>query len=490
MQKSQIEEALTFGDVSLVPGHSTVLPHEVDVSINLNGKVTLKTPILSAAMDTVTTAPLAIALAQVGGIGVIHKNLSVEEQASEVFRVKKYQAWVIANPVTIKPDTTIAEAKILVKEQGVSSFPVLDENGLLLGMLTARDMRFAEGKSSQARELMTTNLIVARADADTKICLDLMKQGRVEKLPLIDDKNELRGLVTIKDIQKSHTFANAVRDSMGRLCCAAALGCGPDLEERAHALVNAGVDMLVLDSAHGHAEAVGQAVKKLRLWFKDILIIAGNVVTREAARFLHSAGADGVKVGVGPGSICTTRIVAGVGIPQLSAVMAVGQAAKEDGFFVVADGGMQFSGDIVKALAAGGHVIMTGSLLAGCKEAPGERIIYGGREFKVYRGMGSLGAMEKGSKDRYGQSRIEERSKFVPEGIEGRIPYRGTVADMVYQLLGGLRAGMGYVGAHNILELQEKARFVRITSAGMRESHVHDITITKEAPNYYFSNEA
>lgn len=484
--QSHYSEALTFGDVSLVPAYSEVLPFEVNTEARL-GHLTLKAPILSAAMDTVTNSAMAIAMAQVGGLGVIHKNLSIGEQAQEVFRVKKYEAWVIANPITIAPDATIGRARELVKEHGVSGFPVVSEEHVLLGMLTARDIRFATSDAESVRNVMSRELVVAKTDADTWQCLDLMKGRRIEKLPLVDADFRLKGLVTIKDIHKASTFPDSVRDQKGRLCCAAAVSCGADLEERAHALVLAGVDALVVDSAHGHTKNVGQAVSQLRHWFKDHLIIAGNVVTDEGALFLHRAGADAIKVGVGPGSICTTRIVAGVGIPQLSAIMSVGRAAKEHGFFVIADGGLQFSGDITKALAAGAHAVMTGSLLAGTKEAPGERHLFGGREFKVYRGMGSIDAMTKGSKERYGQAVVDERSKLVPEGIEGRIPYRGCAADVIYQLMGGLRAGMGYLGARNIAELHDKARFIKVSLAGLREGHVHDITITKEAPNYHIS---
>ncbi len=486
--KHDIPEALTFSDVSLIPHYSEILPSDVDVSINLAGKLTLNSPIISAAMDTVTTASMAIAMAQVGGLGIIHKNMSIAEQAQEVFRVKKYEAWVINNPVTIAPDATIAEAKALVSEQSVSGFPVVSSEGELLGMLTARDIRFAESPTHLVKEAMSKDLIIANSPADTKYCLELMKQRRVEKLPLVDHENRLTGLVTIKDIHKAFTFPDAVRDQRGRLCCGAALGCTPDLEERAHALVKAGADVLVVDSAHGHSKNVGDAVKRLRSWFKDHLIIAGNVVTQEGANFLYEAGADVIKVGVGPGSICITRVVAGVGIPQLSAILSIGRAAKERGYSVIGDGGLQFSGDITKALAAGAHAVMTGSLLAGTKEAPGERLYYGGREFKVYRGMGSTGAMKEGSKDRYGQGKVDDAKKLVPEGIEGRIPYRGTVAETIFQLVGGIRAGMGYLGASSIRQLQENAQFIRVTSAGQRESHAHDITITKEAPNYNFQD--
>jgi IMP dehydrogenase len=486
--KIDLPEAFTFSDVSLVPNYSEVLPGDVDTKVNLANKLVLNAPIISAAMDTVTTAPMAIAMAQVGGLGIIHKNMAISDQAQEVYRVKKYEAWVINNPVTIAPDATIAQAKALVAEQCVSGFPVVSSEGELLGMLTARDMRFAENPAHLVREIMSRDLVIARPKADTKHCLELMKQKRVEKLPLVDSENKLMGLVTIKDIHKAFTFPDAVRDQRGRLCCGAALGCGPDLEERAHALVEAGADVLVVDSAHGHSKNVGDAIRRLRSWFKDHLIVAGNVVTQEGANFLNEAGADVIKVGVGPGSICITRVVAGVGIPQLSAIMSIGRGAKERGYSVIGDGGLQFSGDIVKALGAGAHAVMTGSLLAGTKEAPGERLFYGGREFKVYRGMGSTGAMKEGSKDRYGQGRVDDAKKLVPEGIEGRIPYRGTVAETIFQLMGGLRAGMGYLGAANIRQLQENASFIRVTSAGQRESHVHDITITKEAPNYYFQD--
>lgn len=480
-----LEECLTFSDVSLVPTYSALLPHEVDISIDLGAKISLKAPILSAAMDTVTAAPMAIAMAQAGGLGIIHKNMKIAEQAKEVFQVKKYEAWVIANPVTIEPHMTIGFAQKMVREAQVSGFPVVSKEGLLLGMLTARDMRLAERDSDLVSDLMSKDLVKAKANTTTKSCLDLMKSRRVEKLPLVDEHDRLVGLVTIKDIHQVSTFPHAVRDAKGRLCCGVALGVGADLEERAYAVVEAGADVLVLDSAHGHSKNIGIALQKLRSWFKDHLIIAGNVVTAEGAIFLHEAGADVVKVGVGPGSICTTRVVAGVGIPQLSAIMKVGRAAKERGFQVIADGGLQFSGDITKALAGGAHAVMTGSLLAGAKEAPGERLLYGGREFKVYRGMGSLSAMKKGSKERYGQHELSDQ-KLVPEGIEGRIPYRGKAADIIFQLMGGLRAGMGYLGAHTIAQLQENAHFIRVSAAGLREGHVHDISITKEAPNYNF----
>lgn len=483
---NRFEPALTFGDVSLVPAYSEILPHQVDISVRLKD-LTLKAPMMSAAMDTVTRSQMAIAMAQVGGLGVIHKNLTIKEQAQEVFRVKKYEAWVINQPITIMPDATIAQAKALVREQGVSGFPVVSEDGQLLGMLTARDMRFAKAGADLVKDVMSRDLVVAKPDADTSLCHELMKSRRIEKLPLVDEHYRLQGLVTIKDLDKSSTFPDSVRDQRGRLCCGAAVSFGKDLEERAFALIEAGVDVLVVDAAHGHSKNVQHTIAMLRHWFKDHLIIAGNVVTDEGAIFLHEAGADGVKVGVGPGSICTTRVVAGVGIPQLSAIMEVGRAAKEHGFFVIADGGLQFSGDITKALAAGAHAVMTGSLLAGTKEAPGERILFGGREFKIYRGMGSLDAMSKGSSERYGQGLTEEKSKLVPEGIEGRIPYRGCAADVIFQLMGGLRAGMGYLGAGNISELHERARFIRVSVAGFREGHVHDVTITKEAPNYYLS---
>jgi IMP dehydrogenase len=484
MVAANFQECLTFNDVSLVPLYSQILPSEVDISIALGQKLRLKAPVLSAAMDTVTTAPMAIAMAQVGGLGIIHKNMDIGEQASEVRKVKKYEAWVIANPVTIEPDKTIGDAEALVSKESVSGFPVISKEGKLLGMLTARDMRLAENKGQLVSELMSTDLVKAKADVNTRSCLELMKQRRIEKLPLVDERDNLVGLVTIKDLHQVSTGPEAVRDTLGRLYCGAAVGVGPDLEERAHALIDAGVDALVLDSAHGHSANIGSSLERLRSWFPELLIIAGNVVTAEGAVFLYEAGADVIKVGVGPGSICMTRVVAGVGIPQLSAIMNVGLAAKERGFQVIADGGLQFSGDITKAIAAGAHAVMTGSLLAGALEAPGEKLLYGGREYKVYRGMGSISAMKKGSSERYGQ-KSTPLSKLVPEGVEGRTPFRGNVSDIIFQLMGGLRAGMGYVGASNISDLQEKARFVRLTPAGLREGHVHDISITNEAPNYY-----
>jgi IMP dehydrogenase len=488
MASHMIEEALTFNDVSLVPAYSEVLPTDVDLSVNFNDKLRLSAPILSAAMDTVTTSQMAIAMAQAGALGVIHKNLTIAEQAREVVRVKKYEAGVISDPVTIGPEATIAEARALMDEHGVSGFPVVEPSGHLLGMLTNRDIRFAQSQMDLVREHMSTDLVKARIGESTNICIDLMKNRRIEKLPLVDANHRLRGLVTLKDMDNVNISPDSVRDQKGRLRCGVALGCGDDLEERAHALVEAGADALVIDVAHGHSSRVKTAVESLRRWFKDHLIIAGNVVTPEAAIFLYKAGADVVKVGVGPGSICITRVVAGIGIPQLSAILAVGQAAKEHGFHVIADGGLQFSGDITKALAAGASAVMTGSLLAGTEEAPGERLLYGGREYKVYRGMGSIGAMQRGSKERYGQQK-RDSGKLVPEGIEGRVPYRGTVADVIFQLTGGLRAGMGYVGAPTINELHKKARFVRVSAAGQRESHVHDITITKEAPNYHVAQD-
>lgn len=482
----EIKESLTFNDVSLVPDYSEVLPQEVSVSTRLADKIELKAPILSAAMDTVTTAEMAIAMAQAGGLGVIHKNMSVAEQAREVMRVKKYEAGIIADPVTIAPEQSIGDARALMNEHGVSGFPVVDGDGILLGMLTSRDIRFAESMAEKVSLHMSTNLVRARLGESTKICIDLMKNRRVEKLPLVDDNNRLKGLVTLRDMNNLNISPDSTRDSGGRLRCAAALGCGDDLEERAQALMDAQVDAFVVDVAHGHSLRVRESLIKLRTWFKDQALIAGNVVTAEGARFLHKAGADVVKVGVGPGSICITRVVAGIGIPQLTAILDVGRVAKEYGFQVIADGGIQYSGDVTKALAAGAHAVMTGSLLAGTEEAPGERILFGGREYKVYRGMGSLGAMNLGSKERYGQHK-NSSGKLVPEGIEGRVPYRGFVSDVIFQLTGGVRAGMGYLGARDLLSLQEKARFVRVSAAGQRESHVHDITITKEAPNYHVS---
>ncbi len=476
-------EALTFDDVCLVPSYSEVLPANVDVGIHLGRGISLAVPFFSAAMDTVTESATAIAMAQCGGMGVIHKNLKPQEQAAEVRRVKKYEAGVVSDPVTITPQHTAKQAEELMSQQRVSGFPVV-EDGKLVGIITKRDLKFATDKTLLVSELMTKDVVTVHEGSQGDICLQTMQRHRIEKLPLVDEKGFLRGLVTIKDLQKNSTFPNSARDSRGRLLCAAAVGPGEDLVQRAEMLVDAGVDMLVVDTAHGHSLGVVNAVKWLRHNFPELLICAGNIVTAEAVEMLADAGADVVKVGIGPGSICTTRIVAGVGVPQLTAVWEVSQAAKRLGVAVIADGGIKYSGDVVKALAAGATAVMVGSLFAGTDEAPGERILFQGRAFKVYRGMGSLDAMVKGSKDRYGQADIEAADKLVPEGIEGRIPYKGLLSAVIFQLVGGLRSGMGYLGAADLTALKKNARFVQLTSAGLRESHVHDVVITKEAPNY------
>ncbi len=488
MMKDQSYEGislgLTFDDVSLVPAYSEISPSQVDVVSPLGPSILLKTPLLSAAMDTVTESATAVTMAHMGGLGVIHKNMSIARQAEEVAFVKRFEAGVVSQPIQIGPETTIAEVVQLMNNHHVSGFPVT-KDGKLCGIVTKRDLRFTEDTKIAVSLVMTKNVVSAKEGTSAEICRALMQEHRIEKLPLVNAEGQLAGLVTIKDLQNVLAFPDAVRDSRGRLLCAAALGISPDLEARAYALVAAGVDALVLDAAHGHSLAVINSVKKVRQWFPDLTIIAGNIVTGEGALALAEAGANAVKVGIGPGSICTTRIVAGVGVPQISAVMEVAKVTKRKGITLISDGGIKYSGDMVKAFAAGANLIMIGSLFAGTDEAPGEQLLYQGRTFKVYRGMGSLGAMAQGSKDRYGQADVTESGKFVPEGIEGRIPYRGPLSSTVYQLMGGLRSGMGYLGAANIAELQQKAKFVQVTSAGLRESHVHDVIITKEAPNYY-----
>jgi len=474
---------LTFDDVSLVPAYSEVLPSEVDVSSRL-GPFLLKAPLLSAAMDTVTESALAVAMAHMGGLGIIHKNLSIERQAEEVSLVKRFEAGIVSHPVTIGPEMTVAQVIALLEKHRVSGFPVMSDKKLC-GIVTRRDLRFASHQHASVASIMTKNVIFAKEGTSAEDCRVLMQEHRIEKLPLVDKEGGLAGLVTLKDLQNVLAYPHAVRDSRGRLLCGAAVGPNVDLEERAHVLVAQGVDILVMDTAHGHSKAVIEGVKKIRHWFPGITIIAGNIVTAEAALALADAGVDAVKVGIGPGSICTTRVIAGVGVPQLSAIFDVVKVTKERKIALIADGGIKYSGDIVKAMAAGANLVMIGSLFAGSDESPGEQLLYQGRVFKVYRGMGSAGAMSQGSKDRYAQANVCEASKFVPEGIEGRIPYRGPLSSIMYQLLGGLRSGMGYLGASNLEMLQKKARFVQLTSAGLRESHVHDVVITKEEPNYH-----
>ncbi len=482
----EVFDAYTFDDLLLVPQYSEVLPHEVDVSTWLTMKIRLNIPIVSAAMDTVTESRLAIALAREGGIGIIHRNLSIEEQAQEVEKVKKSESGMILQPVTVKPDTTVKQALEIMERYKISGVPVVDNGDKLVGILTNRDLRFIKSTDydKPVSLFMTSeNLVVAQERVTLEEATEILQRHKVEKLPIVDKEGRLVGLITIKDITKRKKYPNACKDEFGRLRVGAAVGTGPDTMERVSTLVSVGVDVIAVDTAHGHSKRVIETVEKIKSHYPDLQVIAGNVATKEATLDLIKAGADAIKVGVGPGSICTTRIVAGVGVPQLTAIRWAYEVAKEYGVPIIADGGIKYSGDIVKALAMGASSVMLGNLLAGTEESPGETVYYQGRAYKVYRGMGSLGAMmSRRSADRYGQEKLE---KFVPEGIEGRVPYRGRLSDVIYQLVGGLRSGMGYVGARNLEELRQKAKFVRITWAGYRESHVHDVQITKEAPNYW-----
>ncbi|KYH29442.1 inosine-5'-monophosphate dehydrogenase [Clostridium tepidiprofundi DSM 19306] len=476
-----IKQAYTFDDVLLVPNKSEVLPREVSLKTNLTKSIELNIPLMSAGMDTVTESKMAIAMAREGGIGIIHKNMSIEKQASEVDTVKRQENGVITNPFYLGPDNTVYEALELMSKYRISGVPITTE-GKLVGILTNRDIVYETDYKRPIKEIMTSeNLITAPAGTSIEEAKQILRKHKIEKLPLVDDNNNLVGLITVKDIQKAIKFPNAAKDTQGRLLCGAAIGITADMMDRVKALVDVGVDVVVLDTAHGHSKGVIEGVKKIKSVYPELQVIAGNIATADAVRDLIEAGADCVKVGIGPGSICTTRVVAGVGVPQLTAVMDCVEEANKYGIPVIADGGIKYSGDIVKALAAGAKIAMMGSLFAGCEEAPGEVEIYQGRSYKVYRGMGSLGAMACGSKDRYFQ---EGNKKLVPEGVEGRLPYKGHVTDTIFQLLGGIRSGMGYCGAANLQELYENAKFVVQTSAGFRESHPHDINITKEAPNY------
>lgn len=484
MSDGRPELALTFDDVLLVPQMSEILPSSVDTGTRLTPEITLNIPLVSAAMDTVTDSRMAIAMARVGGLGVIHKNFTPQKQAAEVARVKKSESVIIEDPVTLRPDQTIAEVRALSQRLNVAGFPVV-QGGKVVGILTNRDIRFESRPDAKVSEVMTKEVVTAPAGTSIEKAQEIMHRHRIEKLLVVDGENHLKGLITVKDITKAKAFPNACKDSHGRFRVAAALGVGADRDERVEALVHAGVDIVCVDTAHGHSSRVIETVKWLRGRYPSLPVIAGNVATAEGVKALTSAGASVVKVGVGPGSICTTRIVAGVGVPQLTAVMACAAAAKDAGISVIADGGIRFSGDLVKAVAAGANAVMIGSLFAGTEEAPGEVVLYQGRSYKVYRGMGSLGAMSDGSSDRYAQDDMEQvERKFVPEGVEGRVPYKGPLADSVYQLVGGLRSGMGYLGARTIPDMQKRARFVQISSSGLRESHVHDIIITREPPNY------
>lgn len=477
-------EGLTFDDVLLMPAYSQVLPREVDISSYLTKEIKLNVPMLSAAMDTVTEANLAIALAREGGLGILHKNMSIEKQAEQVRKVKRSESGMIIDPVTLLVDATIGDALKLMKENKIGGIPIVNDQQKLVGILTNRDLRFENNKNKKVAEVMTKeNLITAPEGTDLKKAASILRNYKIEKLPVVNKQGKLVGLITYRDILQLTNNPNAVKDGYGRLLVGAALGITKDLLDRADALIQVGVDVVTLDSAHGHSKGVIDALKTLRKNFKNLQIIAGNIGTAAGAKALAEAGADCVKVGIGPGSICTTRIVAGAGVPQLTAIMEVSQALKAKGIPCIADGGIRYTGDMVKALAAGANTVMMGSVFAGVEESPGDTIIYEGRKFKEYRGMGSLGAMSQGSGDRYFQDVEDDIKKFVPEGIEGRVAYKGNLSEVVYQFVGGLRAGMGYCGAANIKALQN-ATFIKITNAGMKESHAHDIDITKEAPNY------
>jgi IMP dehydrogenase len=481
----QFRDALTFDDVLLVPQASSILPADADTRTKLTKRIELGIPLLSAAMDTVTEAPLAIAMAQAGGIGVVHRNLEIERQAEEVRKVKRFESGMVVNPITIGSDASMAEALALMDRHGISGFPVVEQDGKLVGILTNRDVRFATNPTQPVRELMTKDrLVTVREGVGKDEAKRLLHQNRLEKLLVVDQDYRCIGLVTVKDILKAQLHPNACKDEQGRLRVAAATGTGDKGISRAEALFDAGVDVLVLDTAHGHSEGVLKSVDRARRLSNSTQIVAGNVATGDAAKALIDAGADAVKVGIGPGSICTTRMVAGVGVPQLTAVMDCVEVCRKAGIPVISDGGIKYSGDLAKAIAAGADVVMLGSLFAGTDEAPGEVILYQGRSYKSYRGMGSLGAMARGSADRYFQQEVSDTLKLVPEGVEGRVPYKGPVANVVHQLVGGLKAAMGYTGSRTIADLHQRAEFVRITNAGLRESHVHDITVTHEAPNY------
>lgn len=478
-----VKEGLTFDDVLLIPAESDVTPDMVKLQTKLTNKITLNIPLMTAAMDTVTESEMAIAIAREGGIGVIHKNMTIEEQATEVDKVKRSENGVITNPFYLSPNHTVEDADKLMGKYKISGVPICEADGTLVGILTNRDLRFMTDFSAKIADVMTqkSELVTAMAGTTLDDAKKILMKSKIEKLPLVDKNGKLTGLVTIKDIEKAVKYPNTARDSKDRLLCAAALGVTADVLDRAKALYDAGVDAFVLDSAHGHSKNILANVSKVKNAFPDVELIAGNVATADATEALIKAGADAVKIGIGPGSICTTRVVAGIGVPQITAIYDSAERADKYGIPVIADGGIKYSGEIVKALAAGGSVVMVGSLVAGCDEAPGETEIWQGRQFKVYRGMGSLGAMNHGSADRYFQ---KGSKKFVPEGVEGRVPYKGSLSDTVFQMMGGLRSGMGYVGCHTIAELRDKAQFIRITGAGLIESHPHDVYITKEAPNY------
>ena len=481
----EIREGLTFDDVLLEPGASEVMPAEVSTATRLTKTIELNLPLVSSAMDTVTESRLAIAMAQAGGLGILHRNMTVQQQADQVREVKRFESGMVINPVTIRPETTLGEVRAIVAARKISGFPVVDASGKLVGILTNRDMRFDTDPNHTAAELMTTgDLVTVREGASKEEARELLRTRKIERVIVVDEDYRATGLITMKDIEKAQAFPNAAKDEQGRLLVGAASTVGDAGFERAMALADAGCDVVVIDTAHGHSAQVARVVERIKRENNRLQIIAGNIATYDAARALIDAGADAVKVGIGPGSICTTRIVAGVGVPQLTAVMEAARAAKGSGAPVIADGGIKYSGDLAKAIAAGASVAMMGSMFAGTDESPGEVFLYQGRSYKSYRGMGSVGAMGAGSADRYFQKEVEDTQKLVPEGIEGQTPYKGPIAPVLHQMVGGLRAAMGYVGAATIADLQERARFVRITGAGLRESHVHDVMITREAPNY------
>ena len=480
-----LPEGLTYDDVLLVPAYSEVMPREVNISSQFTKKIRLNTPIVSAAMDTVTESALAIAIAGEGGIGVLHKNMSIEQQAAEVRKVKRSESGMIQDPITLNVEAKVADALLLMKENKIGGIPVVDKSMKLIGIVTNRDLRFQKNMDEEIRNVMTSeNIIVTHEGTGLKEAEAILQAHKIEKLPVVNDSNTLIGLITYRDIIKVKERPNACKDEFGRLRVAAAVGVTGDVMERVKALVEVGVDAVIIDTAHGHSIGVLDTLKKVKATFKDLEVIVGNIATKEAAIALAEAGADGIKVGIGPGSICTTRVIAGVGVPQFSAVMMVAEGLVGTGVPVIADGGLRFTGDIVKALAAGADTIMAGSLFAGVEESPGETIIYEGRKFKGYRGMGSLEAMQKGSKDRYFQDMEEDIKKLVPEGISGRVPFKGSLSEVIYQMIGGIRAGMGYCGCDTVDKLKTNAKFIKITHAGIRESHPHDVTITREAPNY------
>jgi IMP dehydrogenase len=484
LEQEVLPVGLTFDDVLLIPAESSVLPREIDVSTRLTERIKLNIPLVSAAMDTVTEARTAIAMAQEGGIGIIHRNLSVWAQAAEVEKVKKFESGMITDPITVAPEQKISQALEIMKKFGISGLPVT-KNGRLVGILTNRDLRFERGLDRPVAEIMTKdNLVTVKPGVDMDEAKDLLHQHRIEKLLVVDDNYELKGLITVKDIEKKIQYPNACKDGRGRLRVGAAVGVGSDWEERVEVLVRAGADLIAVDTAHGHSKNVLEVVGQIRRRYPDLDLAGGNVATAEGTTALIEAGVNVVKVGVGPGSICTTRMVSGVGVPQITAIGSCAKAAARHNVPIIADGGIKFSGDITKAMAAGADSVMIGSLFAGTEESPGETILYQGRTYKAYRGMGSIGAMGQGSRDRYGQADIADVQKLVPEGIEGQVPYKGSLSYNIHQLVGGLRAGMGYIGCRDVTMLQSKARFMQITAAGLREGHVHDVFITKEAPNY------